>query len=495
LLHPVRGCDRSANERDQDYHQRYILPDGCVDFPGLQPYDGFIQWCQDNWIDLFVFGWDWRRGTEDTANFFLQTFLPAFESLVQECTPDPLQNFWLIGHSFGGLVVKQILNQPNNQYVQKMKGAVTVATPFYGYGGQVHRFFKGDSQLNWSVEPKGATNMTEIVSTLRAGYELLFFDMASYTPNSVAFAHDPDGYHLTSYPSMDAHTAGQPADPYNPIPGAGAAGDVRYLPTCGFQWKLLADGDAASRQFAQPLDPTISGLLWNIRGIQSNGGIAQNGTVVSQTWALVPPTFDPDTDDDPIADTHGPGDGVVPAWSARLLSNPNRVITVAGDLDHMDMMNAAAVQTEIAVLLHLQLTPQAQRRMRANARRATMETESRTKLNRLLEQLRAVPAGKEMPKRERQSSIRKVLRQFDGGDPNELQHLRPSLPGRSQESKPNFSGQTKAQSEVESDPAACQTMTQVKLTEQNREDAQQSRLRVAHLADGVSIYARRRLLI
>lgn len=41
-----------------DHQQRYIVPDGAIEFFTLRPYDGFIQWCQNNWLDLFVFGWD-----------------------------------------------------------------------------------------------------------------------------------------------------------------------------------------------------------------------------------------------------------------------------------------------------------------------------------------------------------------------------------------------------------------------------------------------------
>jgi pimeloyl-ACP methyl ester carboxylesterase len=71
---------------------------------------GFINWCQNSNIDLFVFGWVWRLSSEATANFFLNRFLPAFDSLATSagCSPHPLDNFWLVGHSFGGMVVKQI---------------------------------------------------------------------------------------------------------------------------------------------------------------------------------------------------------------------------------------------------------------------------------------------------------------------------------------------------------------------------------------------------
>ena len=116
------------------------------------------------------------------------------------------------------MVVKQILNQSTNQYVQRIKRAITVGSPFYGYGGQVHRYFKGDSQINWTLNPNGAQRAAEIVSTLPGGYELLFLPEATYNNNQSAFANDPDGYNLLAYPSVDATNPGQRADPYHPIP-------------------------------------------------------------------------------------------------------------------------------------------------------------------------------------------------------------------------------------------------------------------------------------
>jgi len=404
---------------DEDYQQQYILPDGCVDFVTLQPYEGFIQWCQSNWIDLFVFGWDWRRGTYENAEFFLESFLPMFDSLVQGCSPYPLDNFWLIGHSFGGMVIKQILNEYNNAYVKKMQRAITVATPFYGYGGQLHRLFKGDSQLNWTEGLDGATKITEIVSTLPSGYELLFLDGGSYDANQAAFAADPDGYDLACYPSMDADPAGGRADPYNPVPGAppNPPGDVRYISSCGFSWPLLGGGNTASHQVAQPLDATVANKFWNIRGVQSKNGRDLNGTVVTQTWERVPPTFDADADADPITDKLGPGDGTLPAWSTRLLGNPN-VVTLRGDFEHMDLMNEAAVQGEIALLLSP--TPQALRRMRATAKTRKMKTASRAKLNELLGQLHAATAVEGRTERERKEAIRSVFRQYS---PDQLQEF------------------------------------------------------------------------
>ncbi len=403
-----------------DYQQHFIVPNGCIDCPGLEPYQGFVNWCQCSNIDLFIFGWDWRLSTQATADFFLNRFLPAFEDLTAcaGCSPHPLENFWLIGHSFGGIVVKKILNESTNQYVQKMKCAITVGTPFYGYGGHVHRLFKGDSQINWTLNPNGAQRAAGIVSTLPAGYELLFLPEATYKNNQNAFEHDPDGYNLSSYPSMDATTPGRRADPYNPMPVPPATdpnGKVRYISSCGFDMHLLADGQAAYNKLTQPLNSSVRNKFYNIRGV------GNNNTVVSQTWKLVPQAFNPNTDQDPITDTRGPGDGLLPAWSTRLLGlGQSHVISIGGNIEHMNMMNNPRVQTEIAKLL--QPTPALLKRMKLCARKnpVKLKTANRAKLNKLIHQLDRLTTREDFSPEERQAALRSRLQRYS---PEELQEL------------------------------------------------------------------------
>ena len=104
-----------------------------------------------------MFGWDWRRDLTDTVRFFLDTFLPAFERRTDQCRPKPLDDFTLVGHSFGGLVVKLILNESSNKYVRKMRRAMTVGSPLYGYGGQVHRYLRA-SRIQPSMPHDGHRN-------------------------------------------------------------------------------------------------------------------------------------------------------------------------------------------------------------------------------------------------------------------------------------------------------------------------------------------------
>jgi pimeloyl-ACP methyl ester carboxylesterase len=393
---------------DDDYLDQFILPDGPIDSILVQPapYDGFIQWCEQNDIDLFVFGWDWRRSSAAVADFFLNKFLPEFVAVAGN---GPLANFWLIGHSFGGMVVKQIVNQFGDPNVQKMKGAITVATPFYGYGGQLHRFFKGDPDLNFSEGSQGPTVVTEIISSLPAGYELLFLDWPTYNANQYAFAHDPEGYNLTSYPIVDRNS-GKPADPYNPVPGKPVGPPpalVRYLPNYGFDWDLLASGHTAAQQIAQPLDPSVAPRFWNIRGVQTSNGKKIAGTVVRQTWLLSPNKFNPTTSADPIGDRKGSGDDTLPAWSTRLLGNPNVRTVAADDIDHMEMMNLAEVQKAIAAIMF----PGAAAFI--GAQTLKMKPASRKKLNAFFDQVRAGTSATRAPsRRQRKAVISQILDQY-----------------------------------------------------------------------------------
>lgn len=382
---------------DVDDQQHYVVPDGCVDFIQLQPYEDFIQWCQTNWLDLFVFGWDWRRDITCTADFFLNTFLPRFDAAVAaaHCSPHPLDDFTLIGHSFGGMVVKLILNDATNAYVQRMKRAITVASPFYGHGGQVHRYFKGDPDLNWTLGPTaGASRITEIVSTLAGGYVLQFLDGATYDTYQNGLRNDPKGYNLGGYPSMDATTAGLRADPYNPSPGTG--GKVRYISSHKFDFGALTTAQTVYQSVAAPLTNAMAAKFYNIRAVQFKNGRAVNGTVVSQTWEMVRTTFDPDADNDPLTDIEGPGDNTLPAWSTRLLGlPPDNVITIEGaNLEHMDLMNDSRVQTKIEGLLGLPMTKAKRKRGRLQAKAA-----SRTELNKFLAGVRGLIEKEDSPER------------------------------------------------------------------------------------------------
>src|SRR5262249_7969976 len=162
---------------------------------------------------------------------------------------------------------------------------------------------------------------------------------------------------------------------------------------------------------ASKLSLGVTAKFSNIRGVQTAYGADVAGTVVGQTWSLAPRKFDPDRDTDPIVDSFGPGDGVIPAWSARLAFLSNRVKTVTGDFEHMTMMNYQPVQSAIWELLGLPMN--AMRPVRAKK----MAAATRADLNQFLHGLKALGVKKQSPK-QRAKAVRKYLQKFD---PEQLQ--------------------------------------------------------------------------
>jgi hypothetical protein len=227
---------------ERDLNDRIIIADDAVELFGITPYDRFTAWCELNGLDWFIFGWDWRRRLEDTVAFFMTQFLPRFQSEVQtRCGADPLTDFVLMGHSFGGMIVNLILRQYNS-YLTTMTRAITVAAPFYGYDGQVHRWFEGDSYLNHL----GKMKVIKVISSLPACYTLAYLDTVTYGTEKALLQGDQH-YPLQDYPSHDAANPAQRADPYNPDPN-------RYpgKASTGFDPDELQHGLQIFQQLAAP---------------------------------------------------------------------------------------------------------------------------------------------------------------------------------------------------------------------------------------------------
>lgn len=330
--------DPPAVERDLD--DRIIIADGAVELFGVSPYDRFTSWCELNDLDWFIFGWDWRRRLEDTVSFFLAQFLPRFRSAVQNaCGADPLSDFVLIGHSFGGMIVNLILHQANS-LLDTMTRAITVAAPFYGYDGQIHRWFEGDQYFN----QLGKTAVIEVISSMPACYTLPYLDNGTYNLYLAQLQADPD-FPLQDYSSHDAATRAQIADPFNPV-------GRRYPANTGFDMNLLNDGLQVFQQLALPPLPRHSSKFFNIRGVQFANDAIVNNTVQDIGWQLLAGPNNPAAS--PIHNdlALGPGDDTLPAWSTRhaALSNAQWV-TVGDAIDHMFMMEYDATQEAVARVL------------------------------------------------------------------------------------------------------------------------------------------------
>jgi hypothetical protein len=332
---------KTGTGKYRDKGNRIIVADGSVKFLGCTPYDGFTEWCAKKDLDYFIFGWDWRRRHQDTGKFFVAKFLPYFQQRVKDgCNnADPLASFSIVGHSAGGMVVNWILR---NAHPNTMAKAITVATPFYGYAGQVHRWFEGEPLLNSLIMPKAA--LVKVICSLPACYAWQFLPYYTFAANQAAFAADT-AYPLMAYPSVDK-TTGAVADPYNP----GTQGGLSRYPApskTGFDPDELCDAEDFVKYLASPLSAALAQKFFNIRG-----DTGANDTISSTTWDWVPPT-----DPTPIANVAPkvPGDGTQPGWTARHLdlgAYPGHVIPVTGsDVGHMFTMNSPKTLAALAGVL------------------------------------------------------------------------------------------------------------------------------------------------
>ena len=132
--------------------------DNCL-FP---PYDGFVDWCRNNRLNLLVCGWDNRRKGDWATRFFLD-HLPAYVRQraaavhrINVGINDPLAKVSLIGHSQGGMLIKWMVNNHEHALCRDMRLAVTVATAFYGAAPQTHRMFEGEPLVGGRLQKGGA---------------------------------------------------------------------------------------------------------------------------------------------------------------------------------------------------------------------------------------------------------------------------------------------------------------------------------------------------
>jgi pimeloyl-ACP methyl ester carboxylesterase len=328
-MHEVSGVSH-------DLANRIIIPYGTVQFLGVTPYTRFTAWCELNDIDWFVFGWDWRRRLKDTVDFFLNQFIPLFQNRTQQPCPDALKDIVLIGHSFGGMVVNLILQENNSILANNMTRAVTVASPFYGYDGQIHRWFEGEPLLN-HIGPFDVTKQViEVITSLPGVYALLYLDAETFQMNRAALCNDPE-FPLNGYPSNDFANATLQVDPFSP-------GSNRYPQNIGLSTSELQRALQSYRKIALGPPALYVDRFFNIRGIPKN----TNGSI---SWGLLTGPNNPNTS--PIGNGSGvPGDGTLPAWSTRLVTLPNnQIVPVGGNIDHMFMMEEDLTHQALSLIL------------------------------------------------------------------------------------------------------------------------------------------------
>jgi hypothetical protein len=339
---------RHGRDRFRDKGDRIIIADKALDFDGCTPHDGLIKWARNNHVRLFVFPWDWRRRLDETVTFFVNKFLPHFRKrVIDGGCKDPLARFSLVGHSFGGMIVNLIL-RGNAPIVKPMAHAITVATPFYGYAGQLHRWFEGEDYLN--LFGLLEQDIIEMISTLPAVYTLHFLDEQTFEANQSALGSGE--FPLRSYPSMDKQMKGVRADPYNPETYKNR---VRYPGHTGFDMVELERAKEQFQTLASALDPDLLKKFHNIRGVTTAGKKNKpvNNTIGSVTWDWISSGFDAN-DPSPIKDDVKllPGDNTQPAWTTCLVTNGDRCLTVRRPtIDHGFMMNDTGVLESIQGIL------------------------------------------------------------------------------------------------------------------------------------------------
>jgi hypothetical protein len=333
-----------AGSTHSDKWNKIIVADGLINLFGVTPYVLFTLWCTLKKLDYFVFPWDWRRSVAEVSDFFIATFLPFFRDLVKAgCNnADPLQRFSLIGHSAGGMVVNWALRSGDGLIIAGLDKAITVATPFYGYGGQLHRWFEGEEYLN-GLGNVFRSGIIKAICSFPGCYAWMFLPEATYLANQGSFNGDPN-YPLAVYPSVD-FAAGGHADPYNPLTN-GAQHRYPSATSSGFDDVELASAKLVVDHLSSPLGAGQAAQLWNIRG-DTLAGNTHNRT----RWKWVPPTAP-----SPINDVDwAAGDGVQPAWTARhvdLDAVAGHVITIKSPLaTHTTLMSLPETIAEIAGIL------------------------------------------------------------------------------------------------------------------------------------------------
>ena len=388
----------------RDTENRIVVANGSCSLFCVDPYAGFRSWCEDMGIDWFTYGWDWRRPIEDAADFFVHRFLPRFQAaVIAECGTDPLADYVLIGHSFGGMVVTNLARRP--ALLANCCRAITVASPFYGYGGQIHRWFEGDDMFPLSP----VADIIRTISSFPGCYALPYLSEDSFDVIESRISNGP--YALAHYPSTDPTNPKIDVDPFHPKAS-------QYPSNTGFSLDALAAGALTSKALGTPIDSPLQARLTCIRGVVTdNAHQPVDGTPGGLTWRRLPPgPYSPD--ETPLVDGPTvPGDGTLPAWTTALIGADTIDISNPA-VEHIFLLENAETQAQLAALLACtpiagplgELLPTAERPFEAASSRTDVAGGSsspmaeRGELDRLLDELRSLRLTALSPQRQREAA-------------------------------------------------------------------------------------------
>jgi hypothetical protein len=223
-------------------------------------------------------------------------------------------------------MIANLILRTEDRIRANMTHVITVGTPFYGYAGQLHRWFEGVRLLNFFDVLKQP--MMETIPLFPGPFVYPFLDEETFnnSANHGALASADDECPLPDYPSIDAVNEHVRADADNPQTHGSR---IRYPGRTGFNRSELEYAKRQFQQLASPMNPTLLTKFHNIRGVRTKrDGEPLRNTVGSLTWDWME-NFDA-SDQSPIDNKPAlvPGDDTQPAWTARLATNMDRC---AGD--------------------------------------------------------------------------------------------------------------------------------------------------------------------
>ena len=137
--------------------------------------------------------WDGISGRDADWNvdFFLNVLVPAVKQRAANRWPgeDPFPGATIVGHSFGGMVAKWILNKPTIRFAPACVWRSPWPHRSTAAPGQTERLFTGESALGpfYNLD-----EITTTIATLPGGYSLFFLDGETYDTYRGKLSTDPE---------------------------------------------------------------------------------------------------------------------------------------------------------------------------------------------------------------------------------------------------------------------------------------------------------------
>jgi pimeloyl-ACP methyl ester carboxylesterase len=306
------GNKLPISKNGRDLREQMIAADGDVQY-FAKPYLKAMRVFRAN-LNALLLGWDWRRDIM-TAVDMVSGVISEIERRKGKGT---LKNIFLVGHSMGGMIAKLFFST-RQSVAREIGGMITVSTPFYGYLGQLRRIYEGEEILN---DVYTAKRVAEIYSSFAGLYSLFPIDHDTYLKDGMALG-------LASYPVTEPK-GGEYADPYQKRTSPPYPKWVRL--------NELPNALGLRRELAKPLPDNLGQKVFHIRALM------HKTTPVAAEWdqnLSVP--YEPPHSPSPIKigpENLGQGDEVIPHWSARLASTPDRNVHdfASGEGEHMTLM-------------------------------------------------------------------------------------------------------------------------------------------------------------